>query len=596
MKNVYKLFGIWKRILKVQKLYEIEKKECYKIVLEDLIQQREEILNCFEKNYMAFHDVVKRIEKKYGYTFQGSLLANLITNQNLPTEVLFTFSSLQSIWEFFECQAFSALNFEEALSVKNISYFREYIEAFLSFKNWEYQVSQTYLDMTSTLKDFFSPFVQANDRFKMPIFKQNEKSFEMEMNVLKKLYKKLVQYNIGKTEHEEFLLLFEACLKNFPESYLIDIWNELQSYFFTLDLADVYEKYFHEVNSILLKYKVGSLEYEDLQEADLQNVDFNGFEYYQNVFLMDIRYSYKDIVKYHNAFLQLENLELHILHVYQRLMMCKLHSEQDTKKSFYQNVLKSLLEQEKNFYTYVDFVEFQNYLRIIYNPKINYFPFMFLDLLPNGDEKKEKEFVLHRMINYEIDALFTTLSSVSFSEPGTIQVLEEIEVEPPDMEMLQKFLFSLTSFVLDKISKDEFLKELEKIGFNFEEQFEYLKEEQIAFLWQYIEKNFLNILLKNGEQELVWYYMFFKNKEMEYLVQKDFNCMLTINDSFNAVFYPILRKFLIEDLQRTKKEISNSDDARKKKLFSYYLESCLTFFKDKDKAKFQKIREIVRKK
>ena len=74
MKNVYKLFGIWKRILKVQKLYEIEKKECYKIVLEDLIQQREEILNCFEKNYMAFHDVEKELKRNMGILFKALCL------------------------------------------------------------------------------------------------------------------------------------------------------------------------------------------------------------------------------------------------------------------------------------------------------------------------------------------------------------------------------------------------------------------------------------------------------------------------------------------------------------------------------------------
>ena len=593
MENVYKLFDIWEQILKVQKLYENENKECYKLVLEDFVQKKEDILNYFEENYSVLQSVAEKIEKNAGFDFDDFLLANIITHQNLSCDVLLTFSSLQTIWEFFECQAFSALNFKEALSVRNISYFKEYIEAFLEFKNWEYQVSKTYLNMTLNLKEIFSSFVKANAYQEISVFADSEKSFEMEIDVLKKLYKKLVRYDIKKEEHEELLLLFESCLKNFPKSCLSDVWNELQAYFFSLDLADVYEKYFHEANGILLKYKVGLLEYEGEQDDVVQEFDLNSFEYYQNGFLMDVKYSYTDILSYHKVFLELEELSVRILHVYERIMTCKMKNDYENK-SFYQNILKSLLEQEKAIYQTVDLIEFQNYLRIVYAPDVNYFPFMFLDLLPNGNVNKEKEFALHRMVNYQInrDDFF---SSLSLFTNDIIQVLDEEEIELPDAVQFQKFLFSLTSFVLDKISKDEFVQELGKIV-DFEEQYEFLKEEQITYLWQYIEKNFLNILLQNGEQVLVWYYMFFKNKEMEYLVQKDFNCMLTINNSFNEVFYPVLRRFLIDDLQRAKEEISNSVDVRKKKLFSYYLESCLAFFKDKDKEKFQKIREIVRKK
>ncbi len=593
MENVYKLFDIWEQILKVQKLYENENKECYKLVLEDLIQQKENILSYFEKNYAVLQSVAEKIEKNAGFDYDDFLLANIITHQNLSCDVLLTFSSLQTVWEFFECQAFSALNFKEALSVRNISYFKEYIEAFLGFKNWEYQVSKTYLDMTLNLKELFSSFVKANAYQEISVFADSEKAFEMEIDVLKKLYKKLVRYDIKKEEHGELLLLFESCLKNFPKSCLSNLWNELQAYFFSLDLADVYEKYFHEANGILLKYKVGLLEYEGEQDDVVQEFDLNSFEYYQNGFLMDVKYSYTDILSYHKVFLELEELSVRILHVYERIMACKMKNEHENK-TFYQNILKNLLEQEKAIYQTVDLIEFQNYLRIVYAPDVNYFPFTFLDLLPNGDVNKEKEFALHRMVNYQInrDDFF---SSLSLSTNGIIQVLDEEEIELPDAGQFQKLLFSLISFVLDKISKDEFVQELGKIV-NFEEQYEFLKEEQIASLWQYIEKNFLNILLKNGEQVLVWYYMFFKNKEMEYLLQNDFRCMFEMDYSPNATFYSVLRRFLIKDLQNSKKEISNSDDVRKKKLFSYYLESCLAFFKDKDKEKFQKIREIVRKK
>lgn len=593
MENVYKLFDIWEQILKVQKLYENENKECYKLVLEDFVQKKEDILSYFEKNYAVLQSVAEKIEKNAGFDFDDFLLANIITHQNLSCDVLLTFSSLQTVWEFFECQAFSALNFKEALSVRNISYFKEYIEAFLGFKNWEYQVSKTYLDMTLNLKEIFSSFVKANAYQEISVFANSEKSFEMEIDVLKKLYKKLVRYDIKKEEHEELLLLFESCLKNFPKSCLSNLWNELQAYFFSLDLVDVYEKYFHEANGILLKYKVGLLEYEGEQDDVVQEFDLNSLEYYQNGFLMDVKYSYTDILSYHKVFLELEELSVRILHVYERIMACKMKNEYENK-SFYQNILKSLLEQEKAIYQTVDLIEFQNYLRIVYAPDVNYFPFTFLDLLPNGDVNKEKEFALHRMVNYQINR-DDVLSSFSLSTNGIIQVVDEEEIELPDAGQFQKLLFSLTSFVLDKISKDEFVQELGKIV-NFEEQYEFLKEEQIASLWQYIEKNFLNILLKNGEQVLVWYYMFFKNKEMEYLLQNDFRCMFEMDYSPNATFYSVLRRFLIKELQNSKKEISNSDDVRKKKLFSYYIESCLAFFKDKDKEKFQKIREIVRKK
>lgn len=593
MENVYKLFDIWEQILKVQKLYENENKECYKLVLEDFVQKKEDILSYFEKNYAVLQSVAEKIEKNAGFDFDDFLLANIITHQNLSCDVLLTFSSLQTVWEFFECQAFSALNFKEALSVRNISYFKEYIEAFLGFKNWEYQVSKTYLDMTLNLKELFSSFVKANAYQEISVFADSEKAFEMEIDVLKKLYKKLVRYDIKKEEHGELLLLFESCLKNFPKSCLSNLWNELQAYFFSLDLADVYEKYFHEANGILLKYKVGLLEYEGEQDDVVQEFDLNSFEYYQNGFLMDVKYSYTDILSYHKVFLELEELSVRILHVYERIMACKMKNEHENK-TFYQNILKNLLEQEKAIYQTVDLIEFQNYLRIVYAPDVNYFPFIFLDLLPNGNVNKEKEFALHRMVNYQINR-DDVLSSLSLSTNGIIQVLDEEEIELPDAGQFQKLLFSLTSFVLDKISKDEFVQELGKIV-NFEERYEFLKEEQIASLWQYIEKNFLNILLKNGEQVLVWYYMFFKNKEMEYLLQNDFCCTFEMDYSLNATFYSVLRKFLIKDLQNSKKEISNSDDVRKKKLFSYYLESCLAFFKDKDKEKFQKIREIVRKK
>ena len=128
MENVYKLFDIWKQILKVQKLYENENKECYKLVLEDFDQKKEDILSYFEKNYAVLQSVAEKIEKNAGFDFDDFLLANIITHQNLSCDVLLTFSSLQTVWEFFECQAFSALNFKEALSVRNISYFKEYIE------------------------------------------------------------------------------------------------------------------------------------------------------------------------------------------------------------------------------------------------------------------------------------------------------------------------------------------------------------------------------------------------------------------------------------------------------------------------------------
>ena len=72
MENVYKLFDIWKQILKVQKLYENENKECYKLVLEDFVQKKEDILSYFEKNYAVLQSVAEKIEKNAGFDYDDN--------------------------------------------------------------------------------------------------------------------------------------------------------------------------------------------------------------------------------------------------------------------------------------------------------------------------------------------------------------------------------------------------------------------------------------------------------------------------------------------------------------------------------------------
>lgn len=592
MQEFNQLLTVNKHILKVEQLKEKENKESYNLVLEDLYEKEQTLLTFFRKNYNTLNDLVTKTEENLGFDLKKFSLINLIEHTSLPIYILSTLNSLQNIWEFASFQDFSSLNFDEALSVKDIPYFKNYLEAFLEFKNWEYSVAQTFSEMIDSCvatKESLEYFLKKNTFQKMAYSHDFEKALEFKLDVLKQLYQEVVRYDIQHEKHEELKILFEACLKNIPESCLSNLWNELQAYFFSLDFTDVYEKYFHEANGILLKYKVGLLEYEGEQNDVVHEFNLNSFEYYQNVFLMDVKYSYTDIISYHKVFLELEGLSIRILHVYERIMACKMKNEHEDKQ-FYQNILKSLLEQEKAIYQTVDLVEFQNYLKIVYTPDVNYFPLMFLDLLPNGDINKEKEFALYRMVNYQINR-DDDFSSLSLSTNGIIQMFDEDEIEIFDASQLQKFLFSLTSFVLDKISKDEFVQELGKIGFHFEEQFEFLIEEQIASLWQFIGKNYLNILLQNGEQELVWYYLFFRNQEMEYLVQKDFNCSLTTDYSCNPAFYPFLRDMLYQELCELKKEAFQSENERKQKFFEYYLESCLIFLKEKDKEKFEKICE-----
>ena len=593
MENVYKMFDIWKQILKIQKLQEIENKECYEFILEDLYQKQKSILSYFERNYEELESVVVRIKQNADFDFGESILSNIIIHQSLSNEVLLTFSSLQTVWEFLTFQDFSILNFNEVLYFNDIPYFKEYIEAFLDFKNWEYQISQTYLQMTSKLKEIFSFFVNANAHHEISFFSHSEKSFELEMNVLKKIYKNLLKYDVDKNVHEELLLLFESCLKNFSESCLSDIWNELQAYFLSLDPDLVCEKYFHEANCLLLKYKVGLLEECEIeQDEDICEFHANNLE---NASLLDAKYTYKDILTYHKVFLELEELGIRILHVYEKIMECNIRNKDEDKKTFYQDILNDICEQEKKIYKTGDLVEIQEYLTGGYAPNVNYFPFMILDILPQKDTIKEKKFALHRMVNYEISNN-SSFSSFSLSENGIIQTLDEEEFKSYDVDQIQNLLFFLISFVFHKISKDEFLKELEKIGFDFVEEFELFKEEEMISLWQAVEQNFLNNLFENGEKELVWYSLFLKNKEMESFIKNNFNWMFSKEYVINEFFYPEFRRLLMEELQQVKRESFESDDVRKNVFFSYYLESCLAFFKKSDQEKFRRIREFVQKK
>ena len=593
MKEFSQLLKINKQIFKLEQLH--ENKESFNLLLEDLYEKEQNLFTFFQKDYNCLEELVKKLEENLGIDLNRFSLINLIEHTSLPIHILSPINLLQNIWEFVLFQDFSALNFWEVLSVKDMPYFKNYLEAFLEFKDWEYTVAQTLSEMIeshSQAKKILEYFLYKNTFQKISGYHNSEKALEFKLDALKQLYQEVVRYDIRYEKHEELKMLFEACLKNIPSKNLIDVYNELQANFYNLDLANVYPDYFHEMNTLFIKYKVGILEETPDDEFEMEMNQSERLAYIKSGFIIETYYSYKDILLYNQKFLELEKIGLQILHIYQKLINCKLQSEKLEYKNYNQKSLTELLEKEKKLYKNIDLVEFQNYLKVFYTPEIDYFPFGIVDIL--SSENSEKELVFHRMVNYEINK--DNISTFSPLPNSIVQVLDKDESEVFDANQFQTLLLSLTYLVLGKITKEEFIQALGKIGTDYEEQFESLKEEQIALLWQYIEKNYLNILLQNGEQELVWYYMFVKNKEMEYLVQKDFNCMLTINNSFNEVFYPVLRRFLIDDLQRAKEEISNSVDVRKKKLFSYYLESCLTFFKDKDKAKFQKIREIVRKK
>ena len=312
--------------------------------------------------------------------------------------------------------------------------------------------------------------------------------------------------------------------------------------------------------------------------------------YIQNGFIIDTRYSYQDILLYNQKFLELEKIGLLNLHIYQKLMNCKLHNEKIEYKNFYQKILKELIEKESNLYKNIDLVEFQNYLKVFYTPEIDYFPFGIIDMLSAENSEKERELVFHRIINYEKKDSIIPLEKME--SDGYIQLLDiQNEMNTFNIESLKKMFFLFIQLYLGNISKEDFFKEQQNFGFDYDKEWELLEEEQIASLWQFIEKNYLNILLQNGEQELVWYYLFFRNQEMEYLVQKDFNCSLTIDYSCNPAFYPFLRDMLYQELCELKKEAFQSENERKQKFFEYYLESCLIFLKEKDKEKFKKICE-----
>ena len=593
MQEFNQLLTVNKHILKVEQLKEKENKESYNLVLEDLYEKEQTLLTFFRKNYNTLNDLVTKTEENLGFDLKKFSLINLIEHTSLPIYILSTLNSLQNIWEFASFQAFSALNFDEALSVKDMPYFKNYLEAFLEFKNWEYSVAQTFLEMIdscATTKESLEYFLQNNIFQKMAYSHDSEKALEFKLDVLKQLYQEVVRYDIQHEKHEELKILFEACLKNIPEKNLTDVYNELQESFYKLDLADVYPDYFHQLNTLLTKYKIGILEEASEDEPEMEIDRIERLSYIQNGFIMDTRYSYQDILLYNQKFLELEKIGLQILHIYQKLMNCKLHNEKIEYKNFYQKILKELIEKESNLYKNIDLVEFQNYLKVFYTPEIDYFPFGIIDMLSAENSEKERELVFHRIINYEKKDSIIPLEKME--SDGYIQLLDiQNEMNTFNIESLKKMFFLFIQLYLGNISKEDFFKEQQNFGFDYDKEWELLEEEQIASLWQFIEKNYLNILLQNGEQELVWYYLFFRNQEMEYLVQKDFNCSLTIDYSCNPAFYPFLRDMLYQELCELKKEAFQSENERKQKFFEYYLESCLIFLKEKDKEKFKKICE-----
>ena len=593
MQEFNQLLTVNKHILKVEQLKEKENKESYNLVLEDLYEKEQTLLTFFRKNYNTLNDLVTKTEENLGFDLKKFSLINLIEHTSLPIYILSTLNSLQNIWEFASFQAFSALNFDEALSVKDMPYFKNYLEAFLEFKNWEYSVAQTFLEMIDSCaatKESLEYFLQKNTFQKMAYSHDSEKALEFKLDVLKQLYQEVVRYDIQHEKHEELKILFEACLKNIPEKNLTDVYNELQTSFYKLDLADVYPDYFHQMNTLLTKYKIGILEETPEDEPEMEIDRIERLSYIQNGFIMDTRYSYQDILLYNQKFLELEKIGLQILHIYQKLMNCKLHNEKIEYKNFYQKILKELIEKESNLYKNIDLVEFQNYLKVFYTPEIDYFPFGIIDMLSAENSEKERELVFHRIINYEKKDSIIPLEKME--SDGYIQLLDiQNEMNTFNIESLKKMFFLFIQLYLGNISKEDFFKEQQNFGFDYDKEWELLEEEQIASLWQFIEKNYLNILLQNGEQELVWYYLFFRNQEMEYLVQKDFNCSLTIDYSCNPAFYPFLRDMLYQELCELKKEAFQSENERKQKFFEYYLESCLIFIKEKDKEKFKKICE-----
>lgn len=147
MQEFNQLLTVNKHILKVEQLKEKENKESYNLVLEDLYEKEQTLLTFFRKNYNTLNDLVTKTEENLGFDLKKFSLINLIEHTSLPIYILSTLNSLQNIWEFASFQDFSSLNFDEALSVKDIPYFKNYLEAFLEFKNWEYSVAQTFSEM-----------------------------------------------------------------------------------------------------------------------------------------------------------------------------------------------------------------------------------------------------------------------------------------------------------------------------------------------------------------------------------------------------------------------------------------------------------------
>lgn len=512
----------------LEKEKNIEKRNLYLSLLEDYRKKEEYLLETMTKEELE--ECIKILNEKFGFTFDGIFFFKIIENNHLPLPILRVYHHLFHIKSFYNLQKMSVLKRTEAIRLDYSLYVKKILKKDELIGTLENHILLNLISLSEENRYFYL-YLYYSFEMDPKIFNQNQ-LFVLEENpmledIFPLLYKDIFSLtNTILKEKEDkklkaALKLLQAFLIAIPEDYheyiIEGIKHEqekiLENKEIIISLNLMY------LNQLLKSFSL-SLEItspEDIEETEIENNQYN--------------YKMAEIKKYEKYYFEILDITKMLVSVWIQIIESKRKNEPKRNRIDWLEMFEKYAKRlDKYFQEIPDFIEFQEYIALVYSLEYIDNPYYYLkraSLFPTPKTKEDQEMFQNITNEFTIQLILKAFIENQYDFSNKLRAFLATKEEEKEEEKsiyisrLESGMKLLLQYLKEEISKESCIEGLEDLEFapKTEESNPYNE----ALLTYY--KNELQRFLKANPNS-PYYKDFYYALQLELLFEEDFDYLI----------------------------------------------------------------------
>lgn len=564
-KNIWNLY----RKLKTEKELKLLKE-----LLEEEIEKETELLEKLDFNELTY---LERILNEMDLNKNGLDILHIIINRkSYPPYILRTLRKIKQNKNIYLIQENTNLKKEELYSILENPHIEEIRKSLELWDNFERKVRISFLKKEKQNETLFNYIFEDSMENMLNgfrgILKDSETDFEdlerFEDIILENI-KELIEDYLKNGEMEKMSLLI-SLLEYIPETIKFSLGSYCES---ILRIDNTKTKQIKEV----------------LEMFEIEIIETNDWTKTMKIPQSDIVFTYEQIVKFDGIYKDLfENSQM-LWKCFKGIIESVSKKEPIEEREYLKEYYKKYLKKETEILKNINQVEeFQDYINLVYGEEKEFLPTSIL-LVAESSHPNPNLKEIQIVEDFLLERLKKIINSLKNEKEEYTEEEELLDLKTSD-DTIEKFMEITARKNLGLITKKEYLEELEKIGFFYEE--EQFEQEQLFIkkMFSKIDETFeenLKNLLKVEEQELLKFLLYakeFMNNNFK-IVENDLQIeekssytKIDLKSPFYPYFVVITQEILLEEFK-----IAKDFDELYKEVLELYVDALLSNLKKEDR-------------